>query len=144
MTVTRAEKLIGGVERIGYVDKGRFEAVLRERYVRTMRSRQNRFRLMETIRHLPANEWDVTLSAHVMRLKEIVQPVLVSWGEQDPLLAPGAGERLARELGRGVYRGYGDLAHMPHEEAAERVGREWASFLNDEIQMTNDESNPKA
>ena len=69
------------------------------------------------------------MAVHVPRLKEIQSPVLVCWGEQDPLLQAGAGERLARDLPRCTYRPYPDLAHMPHEEAPERVGPEWAAFL---------------
>jgi pimeloyl-ACP methyl ester carboxylesterase len=132
MATRRAEALIGGIERIGYVDKSRFDPELRQRYLRCMGARRNRFRLMEMIRHLPHGARDMTVAAHVPRLKEIRQRVLLSWGEQDPLLTPGAGPRLAGDLPNCIYRPYPDLAHMPHEEAPERVGPEWAEFLKRE------------
>lgn len=130
MSITRAEKLIGGVEYIGYADKSRFTPELRRRYIRLMSDPQNRFRLMRIIRHLPHGPRDMSLAAHVPRLREIRHPVLISWGLQDPLLVEGAGERLARELPNATYEAYPDLAHMPHEEAPDRVGPRWASFLN--------------
>ena len=130
MAMMRAEQVIEGVEYIGYVDKGRFEPELRERNLAIMRQRRNRFRLMEMIRHLPHDERDTIPAVHMRRLQEIACPVLVSWGEQDPLLTAGAGERLARELGKGVYRGYADLPHMPHECRRSGWDRSGARFLN--------------
>ncbi|HVX86203.1 MAG TPA: alpha/beta hydrolase [Phycisphaerae bacterium] len=130
MATTRPEKLIGGVEYIGYVDKSRFAPDLRSRYLRNMSHRANRFRLMQMIRALPGHERDLAAAPHVPRLREIRSPVLISWGEQDPLLVQGAGERLAADLPCSTYRPYPDLAHMPHEEAPERLGPEWSAFLN--------------
>ena len=129
MTTTRAEKLIAGVEYIGYVDKSRFDPQLRTRYLRCMATRRNRFRLMDMIRHLPHDESDMTMAAHIPRLKEIRLPVLLTWGLQDPLLTLGAGARLAADLPNCTYRPYADLAHMPHEEAPHRLGPQWAEFL---------------
>jgi pimeloyl-ACP methyl ester carboxylesterase len=137
MTITPPEKLLGGVEYIGYVDKTRFDPLLRAHYARSMSQRKNRLRLMDMIRHLPANASDVTMAVHLGRLQEITQPVLVTWGEQEHLLAEDAGQRLARQLPHGHYAPYADLAHMPHEEAPERIGPLWAEFLNrGEIQKT--------
>ena len=130
MTITPAEKLVGGAEYIGYVDKSRFHPQLRDNYLRSMAQRKNRFRLMDMIRHLPAEESDVTVALHLPRLHEITQEVLVTWGEQDPLLVEGTGERLARELPHGHYAPYPDLAHMPHEEAPDRIGPAWSQFLS--------------
>jgi pimeloyl-ACP methyl ester carboxylesterase len=130
MAMTRPEKLIGGVEFIGYVDKGRFVPDLRGRYLRNMSPRANRFRLMQLIRSLPGNARDVAVAIHVPRLGEIASPVMISWGQQDPLLVADAGERLARDLKHGTLVTYPDLAHMPHEEAPEWIGPAWADFLN--------------
>jgi pimeloyl-ACP methyl ester carboxylesterase len=132
MTIMRPEKLIGGVEYIGYVDKARFLPDLRMRYLANMAPRANRFRLMHMIRALPAHEKDIAVAIHVPRLSEIQHPVLVCWGEQDPLLFPGAGQRLTEDLPHATYLPYPDLAHMPHEEAPERIGPAWADFLNHE------------
>jgi pimeloyl-ACP methyl ester carboxylesterase len=128
MTITRPEKLIGGVEYIGYVDKTAFDPDLRQRYLRNMH-RHNRFRLMDLIRHLPADERDLTPAIHLARLHEIIHPVLLTWGEQDPLLIEGAGKRLAHDLPNCTFDSYSDLAHMPHEEAPHRIGPRWAAFL---------------
>lgn len=130
MTLTRPEKLIGGVEYIGYVDKTRFHASLRSRYVQNMSVRTNRLRLMQLIRSLPGHPRDAAVAIHVPRLGEIESPVMISWGQQDPLLVADAGERLARDLKHAAFINYPDLAHMPHEEAPERIGPAWADFLN--------------
>jgi pimeloyl-ACP methyl ester carboxylesterase len=130
MATTPAEKLVGGLEHIGYVDKTRFVPELRDRYLRLMGRRRNRFRLMEMIRHLPHGATDVTVAMHISQLQNITQPVLLVWGEQDPLLVQGAGQRLAADLPNCTFHLYPELAHMPHEEAPERIGPEWARFLN--------------
>jgi pimeloyl-ACP methyl ester carboxylesterase len=130
MAITPAEKLIGGVEYIGYADKTRFVPELRRRYERSMSLPENRYRLMHIMRHLPAGPRDMSLAIHVPRLGEIRQPVLISWGLKDPLLVEGAGERLAKALPNAIYETYPDLAHMPHEEAPDRLGPRWAAFLN--------------
>jgi pimeloyl-ACP methyl ester carboxylesterase len=130
MTITRPEKLIGGVETIGYVDKNNFLPDLRARYLKNMSTRQNRFRLMGMIRALPANERDTAVAIHVPRLHEIQNPVLITWGEKDPLLVEGAGQRLAKDLPHATYVPFPALAHMPHEEAPAQIGPLWAKFLN--------------
>jgi pimeloyl-ACP methyl ester carboxylesterase len=130
MTLTSPERLIAGLEHVGYVDKARFDPALRAIYVANMATRRNRLRMMQLIRQLPADGRDVTEAPYVSRLAEVRQPVLVSWGGRDPLLAPGAGERLARALPRATYELHPDLAHVCHEEAPERIGRRWAEFLN--------------
>jgi pimeloyl-ACP methyl ester carboxylesterase len=130
MAITPAEKFIGGLEYIGYVDKNRFDPVLRAHYVSSLASARTRFRLMQIIRQLPANECDLTSARHLQRLKELNIPVLITWGVQDKLLVPGAGRRLADALPSAEYWEHEDLAHMPHEEAPERLGPRWAAFLN--------------
>jgi pimeloyl-ACP methyl ester carboxylesterase len=131
MRITAPEKFVGGVEFIGYVQKERFDRELRRRYEHSLAVLANRFRLMRIMRQLPAGERDLTAALHVRRLGELHMPVLITWGEQDPLLTPGAGERLARAVPGSLYEPQADLAHMPHEEAPERVGRRWAAFLNE-------------
>ncbi len=131
MTMTRGERLVSGVEHIGYVDKSRFDPELRRRYLETMSQRKNRFRLMDMIRHLPADGRDLTPAVHLSRLKDIQQPVLITWGEQDRLLTAGSGERLTRDLAHGIYAPFADLSHMPHEEAPDRIGLLWSRFLNE-------------
>ena len=95
--------------------------------------RRTRLRLMQIMRELPAGPRDLAGHRHLNRLSAITQPVLISWGLRDPLLTEGAGERLAAALPHGIYEVYGDLAHMPHEEAPERIGRRWAEFFNQDF-----------
>ncbi len=123
------EKFVNGVERIGYVDKGRFDEELRRRYVVQMSQRESRVRLMDTIRQLPGHSGDLSAALHLGRLGEIVVPTLLLWGKQDPLLAAESGLRLARELGNCRLVEFAGLAHMPHEEAPEVVGPLMADFL---------------
>ncbi len=130
MLLTAPEKFIGGVEYIGYVDKSRFDPMLRALYTANLWTLRNRLRLMQLIRQLPADARDMTAASHLPQLGTIRQRVLLTWGQQDPLLAAGAGDRLAEMLPRVTYEVHEDLAHMPHEEAPERIGPRWAAFLN--------------
>ena len=129
MAWSAAEKFLAGVEHIGYVDKVRFLPELRERYLRQLRVRANRLRLMDMIRHLPGNARDTSMATHLPRLRELRMPVLLLWGERDPLLVAESGPRLARDLPNCRYEVYGDLAHMPHEESPERLGPVMGEFL---------------
>ena len=128
-SITRPEKMVAGVEYISYVDKSRFDPDLKNRYIRHLSRRHNRLRVMDIMRHLPANESDLTPALHLPRLKYVTQPVLLTWGEQDKLLVPTAGPQLARDLPNCTYDPHADLAHMPHEEAPHRIGPRWAAFL---------------
>jgi pimeloyl-ACP methyl ester carboxylesterase len=133
MLLASPEKFMAGLEYIGYVDKTRFDPALRALYAASLASRRNRLRLMQLIRQLPANAADLTGAAYLARLSLLRQPVLVSWGVQDPLLAEGAGERLAAALPNATYDPHPDLSHMCHEEAPDRIGRRWAEFLNEPL-----------
>jgi len=131
MSISPAEKFVGGVEYIGYADKTKFDPTLKRLYVDNMRPLKNRLRLMQIIRQLPANAADLAEASHLRRLGDLRMPVLISWGEQDPLLTPGAGARLAASLPDATLDLYPELAHMPHEEAPDRVGRRWVEFLRE-------------
>ncbi len=131
MCTTSAEKFVDGVEYVSYVDKSRFDPVLRRRYVQMLKRPENRFRLMDIMRRLPADARDSQAALHMSRLGEITCPVLLTWGEQDPLLAKGSGQRLAAALPNVTFERYPELSHMPHEEAPEMIGRRWADWLNE-------------
>jgi pimeloyl-ACP methyl ester carboxylesterase len=47
-------------------------------------------------------------------------PVLVTWGLDDPFLAPANGERLARALPNAVWRPLAGVSHYSHEDAGDR------------------------
>jgi pimeloyl-ACP methyl ester carboxylesterase len=133
MTLSAPEKFIGGVEYIGYVDKTRFAPALRALYTANLATCRNRLRLMQLIRQLPADGSDMTAATHLPHLKTLRQPILLTWGRQDPLLAEGAGARLAAVLPNVTYEVHPDLSHMPHEEAPERIGPRWAEFLKQRL-----------
>jgi pimeloyl-ACP methyl ester carboxylesterase len=130
MLCSSAEKLGGGVEYIGYVDRIRLDPVLRGMYTANFATWRNRLRLMQLIRQLPAGVNDMTSAAHLPRLSTLRHPILLSWGRQDLLLEEGSGDRLAAELSQVTYDVYPDLAHLPHEEAPDILGPRWAQFLN--------------
>ncbi len=131
MAITPAGRFVGGVEKIGYVDKSQFDPALKQIYLDSLALPKNRLRLMEIIRQLPADERDLAAAMHLGRLAELKMPVLISWGEQDPLLSEGAGVRLAAALPGAQLEVHPDLAHIPHEEAPERIGKRWAEFLGE-------------
>lgn len=130
MTISPAARFVGGVEHIGFVDKSRFPLHLKEHYLATLERRAARFRLMQMIRHLPDGPRDYNNAEHVRHLRKIDQPALIVWGNKDPLLVPDSGPRLARDLPRATYATFDDLAHLPHDEAPERIGPLTADFLN--------------
>jgi pimeloyl-ACP methyl ester carboxylesterase len=130
MAMSSPEKLIAGLEYVGYADGARFDPALRAIYVGNMATCRNRLRMMQLIRQLPAHGRDMTAVEYLKHLGEVRQPVLISWGGQDPLLAEGAGERLARALPNATFELYPDLSHVCHEEAPERIGRRWVEFLD--------------
>lgn len=121
------EKLLRGLERIGYVNPTRVPRELHACYARHLDTQPGRATLMALIRQLPAGAYEI--APHVRRLGEISTPALVVWGVQDKLLLPGMGRRLADDLPYATYVEFADLSHMPHEEAPERVGPVLAKFL---------------
>ena len=128
---TDVNKLLDGLAYIGYVDPTKVPKDVRAAYARTLGTPAGRAVLMRLMRQLPANGREI--APHMARLKEITQPVLITWGMQDKLLVPTNGQRLAADLPRAKYVEFADLAHMPHEESPERVGPLWAAFLNEKL-----------
>jgi pimeloyl-ACP methyl ester carboxylesterase len=128
--LTPADKLVGGVEYVAYVDKTRFDPALRHIYVTNYSTRRNRLRLMQLIRNLPADVNDLTAAAHLPHLSTLHVPILLSWGQQDRLLVENAGTRLANTLPNVTFDPYPNLSHLPHEESPETLGPRWSQFLN--------------
>ncbi|HLV26520.1 MAG TPA: alpha/beta hydrolase [Gemmatimonadales bacterium] len=60
----------------------------------------------------------VSLARH---LGEISMPAAVLWGEEDPLLRPATGERLARDIRGATAHPLKNIAHFAPEEAPEMV-----------------------
>jgi haloalkane dehalogenase len=57
------------------------------------------------------------------------RPVLMLWGQEDPVLPPAAGEALARRLGRPPPRLLADASHFLQEDQGELVGATIADWL---------------
>lgn len=62
-------------------------------------------------------------------LEGISVPVLVIWGEDDPVFSASAGRRLAEEIAGAVFVSLPRTGHLPMEEKAEEFAEELASFL---------------
>lgn len=62
-------------------------------------------------------------------LERIDVPVLIAWGELDPVARMAIGERLARETPGADLTTWDDLGHYPQVEAPDRVATVVADFL---------------
>jgi pimeloyl-ACP methyl ester carboxylesterase len=63
------------------------------------------------------------------RLKNIVSPTAILWGESDPFLSVGLGERLCSSIPRSTFEVIPDARHFVPEEAAHRVAATIAKLL---------------
>jgi len=127
MWMTPGSRLVEGVAQIGYSAPEKMPAEMRACYTENMLSVRNRFRLMDVMRHLPVR--DAELTDHLAEIRRLTQPVLILWGAQERLLDPGSGRRLANDLRNGRLLEFDDLAHLPHDEAPQRLGPLIADFL---------------
>ena len=59
----------------------------------------------------------------------ITVPTLVMWGDKDALIPLAAGEWLAKTLPEAVLVHYGDLGHLPMQEAPERTASDLIDWL---------------
>jgi len=62
-------------------------------------------------------------------------PVLVTWGLDDPFVAPSNGERLARALPNAVWRPMAGASHYSHEDAGDRFVRTLDDWMRNERAM---------
>jgi pimeloyl-ACP methyl ester carboxylesterase len=62
-------------------------------------------------------------------LERLDVPLLVAWGELDPVAKLAIGERLARETPRADLTTWNDLGHYPQVEAPDRVAQAVADFI---------------
>ncbi len=120
-------KLVCGVTTIGYVDAAKVDTELVNVYHDNMKTAANRHRLKDLIHHLPVH--DAQIRHYLEQAGKLPQEVLVIWGEQDKLLAPGTGERLRQALPHNEFHSFPDLSHLPHEEAPDRIGPVVADFI---------------
>lgn len=127
MAFTPAEKLVEGVAYIGYTAPEKMPDSLRQCYVANLRTYHCRLQLMDVIRQLPANAR--ALSELDAELKRIMHPTLILWGMQERLLLPDTPERLLRDLPNARLLEFADLAHLPHDEAPDRLGPILAEFF---------------
>jgi pimeloyl-ACP methyl ester carboxylesterase len=62
--------------------------------------------------------------------EQLTVPTLVIAGAHDPLRIPGYADDIAARMPSGRALVYGDCAHMPHAEAAERFNEDTLEFLS--------------
>ena len=63
-------------------------------------------------------------------LREDERPLLMLWGEQDPVLPPKVGEAFARALGQPAPRLIGEAGHFLQEDQGPLVGATIADWLS--------------
>ena len=66
------------------------------------------------------------------RLDHLTMPVLVLWGEADPLVSPTIGRDLARALPHAHFHVLANCGHLPTLEKPEECALLFAEFLGDE------------
>ena len=128
MTVLSGERLVEGVAGLGYTVPEKMPEAVRQDFVRVLSSREARVQLMDVMRQLPGNPRE--RGDDMVRLSHVRQPVLVLWGAQERLLPVDAGRRLAGDLPDARLVEFEDLAHLPHDEAPERLGPVIGEFLS--------------
>jgi haloalkane dehalogenase len=57
------------------------------------------------------------------------RPMLMLWGEEDPVLPPAAGDALARRLNRPPPERIAGASHFLQEDAGEQIGAKIADWL---------------
>jgi haloalkane dehalogenase len=62
-------------------------------------------------------------------LREDTRPMLMLWGEHDPVLPPRAGEAFANAIGRPAPRVIADAGHFLQEDQGEPIGETIADWL---------------
>jgi 2-hydroxymuconate-semialdehyde hydrolase len=100
----------------GYVDHDRGSHSI-ERYVRPFASAEGRDVFMEHLLALDSSE----TAALASRLKDIIAPTAIVWGENDPFLAVGMGHRLQQAIPGATLDVVPGGRHFTPEEAAGRV-----------------------
>ncbi len=135
MSLMPARRLVDGIRYGGYANPQRADPELLAIYGQTMGRRRNRLRLLDIIRRLPTRS--PAIDRYLQRARQLFQPVLLIWGEQERLLPADAGERLRRLLPRVEYRGFADLCHLSGEEAPDRIGPVVVEFLRRQLPEAN-------
>ncbi len=129
MMFTSAARLVEGVAGLGYSTPDKMPDDIRACFERNLASRTARYQLMDVIRQLPGNPRD--MREYTVRFGHLRQPVLILWGQQERLLPVDAGRRLARDLPNARLMEFDDLAHLPHDEAPDRLGKIISAFLQE-------------
>ncbi|HET7584449.1 MAG TPA: alpha/beta hydrolase [Gemmatimonadaceae bacterium] len=108
----------------GYVETERGHHSV-ERYLRAFASPEGRDALVE---HLLALD-PADTQALVPRLKNIVAPTAILWGEHDPYLSPSIGRDLQQAIPHATLEIIPDVRHFVPEEAPETVARALREWL---------------
>jgi pimeloyl-ACP methyl ester carboxylesterase len=127
MTTISAENLIQGVIAKGYADPKKADPQLMDLYRANMATCANRFKLLDVIRQLPTHYGEA--GRYLARVHGLAQRVLLIWGRRDDLLDKHAPEQLLQTFPHIDFRNFPFLAHLPHEEAPDRIGPIVAKFI---------------
>jgi len=97
------------------------------RYVSVYGSRESARVLAGSARQLiPGNLAEITAS-----YRQIDLPVLIIWGEDDPIIRADSGRRLHRDIPRSRLEVFSRCGHNPHEEKPAETAAAVAAFLAD-------------
>jgi pimeloyl-ACP methyl ester carboxylesterase len=66
----------------------------------------------------------------VKELPRITNPTLILWGEEDRLVPVADAHKFARAIPNSRVRIYGDVGHIPMEEAPARSAADVRAFVN--------------
>jgi 2-hydroxymuconate-semialdehyde hydrolase len=102
----------------GYTEQERGSHSI-EQYVRPFATPDGRDALVEHLLALDSAE----TTALAPRLKDVVAPTALIWGEHDPFLSPSIGKRLQEAIPGATLDILGDVRHFTPEEAPETMGR---------------------
>lgn len=103
-------------------------SVAAEEFIRVYRSPAARMAFFSTLRHLvterPGPFWTT--------MRRVKQPVLVLFGEEDRLVPPSLGSRLAESLPNATFRSLPAVGHVPQVEAPDEVLDAILTFVAEE------------
>ncbi len=128
MLTTPPRRFVDGVAWLGYTDPKNMPPRIYRSYLKNMRRRKNRMKLMDVMRALPGHSGE--MQSQVDGFSRMTQPALIIWGAQEKLLPVNSAARLHRQMPHSQLAEFPDLAHLPHEESPQRVGPVIAEFLS--------------
>lgn len=110
-------------------DKNQISPDLVKRYSDPMYQSDYRYALIETAKDMTTLKY----GEYIDRYGEIINPVLVIWGENDPSLPVESGYKLDKQLKNSRLVVIPECGHNPHEEVPEKVVRLIIDFVDSQV-----------